>query len=381
MSEGEISVISMEEAMANPDLVIVNIPEYCINANSASGTLPLKNLFAVDREMYIASMLRAVNIFQSDQNAQYDAYETLQTQWLEMVANFQSKSSDNIELFNVVAQATDLTNHIFQSIRKCTPETVYVDINNVRLDFDAIRKYEVDPQTGLLIGAQCMQAEINGRSYEFYSQITDPETFERVREMMNCTNVTQAHHVMGFIVNYIAMEDKFVPQTTIQYVTLLMTQILLALNGRAIHGHSSTNSLYNFIGVIFDSLLRTRVIQRWHEDSVLQALLRNLANDHDKRNISVALTNLPEARDRFNLCRQRLISLPDVNKDVATFAENFTYDDYLTILESSRLTLEEYENASFYRLEANYVQQLIVNNKALTEFLQKLNSQALVVDE
>lgn len=222
-------------------------------------------------------------------------------------------------------------------------DPIYVDINSTKLSFDPIRKYVNDEKYQTLLS--CEPSNYNG--CVFYSQLT-PNAKKLCRIQNNDTDLNRMYYKLNKFIESLLMIDGRTYDSSNKYITLLLIFIHLVNNSIPIAGLCLNDLIDHYIAVAVDTMIRTRVVECWHNRPHTKILIRDMVLNH-KNNFYVDLCKYSTSKERYeyiNKCLQMAghQGLSSIN-----------YSTYLDML--SQTAINDGDN-TYYKLNTEFITKL-----------------------
>lgn len=227
----------------------------------------------------------------------------------------------------------------------------HIDIGTEAASFDVIRNFINDKETGLLTSAE--PTIVYG--YQFYSQIPSehvPGLEQTIRQQTNDTDLNRIYLQMEYFQKALLFRPKFFYGLSLQMVNLALHYLSLVFESIPILNLSSNDLKSNILGYIFDVIIRSRVIQAWHNDVDCKKLLVDIIRNYDPQHYLVMTCCENTAEKRANVFLRLLLQ----NKKYAQFVEKINYTAYKDLLLKSVVVIE---NESYYLINNTFIINII----------------------
>ena len=244
-------------------------------------------------------------------------------------------------------------------------EDDYLDITTEGISFDVIRRYEVCPNTRVLISAEPAIAQ---GIYQLYSQVPLDEHYniniQNIRNEMNDTDLNRIHYCLLQFEKTLRFENGYIYSRILKLKCLALYYICLYMESNPLQNYCDNDLKGNMLSYILDCVVRSRVIQAWQRYPISKTLTHDISKNYNDRIHMIKLCQLPCARERA----QYLIQIVRDKPEMQRYLQHINYDSYVSTLDKTKLVIE---NEEYYVFNNEFITSLAVNLSDL-QSIQKL---------
>lgn len=256
-----------------------------------------------------------------DENKKHEILSNLYTIEYEKLQSFVPISEsiecggtmNQMKLFNKIVNMSNFDNNdnITQSnIKACSSfneiqnnielDGTCVDVSLKSIEFDSFRKYENDPETGLLIN---VAEDVQLYDCSFYTQLTENCVLE-ARKLSNDSDLNRIYYILKMFENSMTFHEDRVPSSCTKLMNICLYYILLIQNATPVRDHCSKYLSHNIIGFMADAFIRSRVLTHWRNNSCRAYLMQDLVTNYSRENLLVNLCRLNTPQERVDYLKQ-----------------------------------------------------------------------------
>lgn len=328
----------VELSKRTPNQVCVSVPSVYVNKNENGEHKCGNNLFLIDHDLLNSFVDIAFRIETGMVNDQVDLHNKILS-----MSNFGD---------NAVVQAIVKVVSSFSEIQNSLDvDEDFYDISIKPIEFDSLRSYTNDPETGLLTH---IDDTIVIDNCMFYTQFgNDVEKKNKIRQMNNDTDLNRIYYILKMMEDSIAFKSNRIASSSTKFTNICMFYILIIQNGVPVKGKCSKYLSHNIMGFMADVFIRSRVLTHWQNDTCRNQLLKELITNYNKDNLMVALCKIKKPEDRSKYVLQ-YIQQNDLQ--MYNSIKSLNYKAYINVLSDFEITID---NESYYYFTSEFTTKLM----------------------
>lgn len=351
------------------DSVCINCPLIFVNTNEFGKHRTVNNLRVIRFDYLQKLMIIAQKIEMGDSQKQLEAtldlIEILTGENKEMNLD-ETKTTNDDKTFNEIMRSIIV---LSQLTEKINVDTNFVDIDYDYANFDQIREYINDKETGLL--KEVRNVEVDGISK--YSLINEPNRDEkilRIRQYTNATDLNQYYYVMRQFERSLIFAPGRVCQNSTKLANIGLFFSVLCTFSVPVKDKSIASIRVNGVTFIMDAFIRTRIISHWRHATTTKPMISNLIQNFDKNNPFVACCQYDTPRERI----QHIIKQMRQDPKYESLVKNISYKEYEDLLESSKFRVKDQE---YYSFDVGFLRKLLAMDMigAVRDFITNMSDE------
>lgn len=376
-----------------PDHVIISIPQLFIATNeNAAESRAVCNLRLIKYSDFKDIMHSDVlNIMSDDVIKSTEYCKRMVERYIETDNNKTKQMSDDdtisMSILNIIEK--------FYDNFKCFDQIdhTYVNPSTKICEYNLLRKYiNTDDGTGQLsdcrlqtlsfgtlrasIGLESDPSIDNTEIFSYQQLVGQEELIITARKLLNDTDLNRMHYCLAYFSEVLLMRDDYLVDSTLKLKNVCLVFMILIQQSRPIASACANNLLNNFIGFMFDVIVRSRLITRWQQVPWCRNMLQDIIKNYDTQNLIVEVYRLESGQERYNAVMRQMAN----HKSMEMMLSSFTFSDYMSILESKKITID---GKTYYHFDLEFLSSLLTHKgfSKIAKHFDKLGKNNTLVDE
>lgn len=324
--------------------VIINVPRIIVSCDEANApNLATPNL-RIMRQDLCEGLAKDIYIIDT---GNHEKQMELSERLVNMIIKG-STNNDNKEM-NEVLRLVDVLHSLGKSLQL---NESYDCLDIVPINFDILRIYFNDPQTGILTNYEI--TTVDGHS--LYSTIPH-DSIQEVRKRLNDTDYNRLSYMLKMCEKSLLMEPGRVYNNTINVTNICLLFIAIVNNSIPVKGRSSNDLSTHYTALLLDMLIRTRLITAWRRNKLSKSVINDMNKNYDQQNPIIKISNMQSPKERAEYILNTLKK--HKNSTVQKSIMNLSYDEYIAQLIKTVCSLHSLEKPyHFYNLNAQFLQNI-----------------------
>lgn len=376
-----------------PDHVIISFPQLFIAANeNAAESRVVWNLRLINyNDLKDIMHNNVLNIMSDDILKSTEYCKRLIVRYIE---NDNDKDKPASEEDTISMSVLNIINTFYENLNDFEQiDHTYINPSTKVCEYNLLRKYvNVDDGTGQLADRQLhtlslgtlraavgleADPEIDNTEIYSYQQLAGEENLIiAARKILNDTDLNRIHYCLSYFSNVLLMRDDYLVDSTLKLKNICLIYMILIQQSRPIASACANNLLNNFIGYIFDMIVRSRLITRWQQLPWCRNMLQDIMKNYDNKSILAEVYGLESPQERYNAVMRQLSNV----KSMEMLQSSFTFSDYMSILETKKIIVD---GKTYYYFDLDFLSKLLTHKgfSKIAQHFDKLGKNKTLVDD